>query len=227
MLACALVVGSCCTVEVADDPAPPEAAQTNAAYRDAVKAALQAKPVSLHHFDCDQLACRHEPGGDLVELVNWAGGTSLELQPYDIPNDRELWLMEPRQLKDKCAAFGRGDALARRLEQLIGLPPNAGKTHFKLVWVPVAKLQRPCADMSIDKECPATKSADKWFAEQRKRQKACKGVCYPFTGQGYTYDWGASPDHVGVAEYIVRGGTSVEIAELISADELCRAGGGE
>lgn len=45
---------------------------------------------------------------------------------------------------------------------------------------------------------------------------------YPYTGMGWSYEWDpASPTHVGVSEYVVRPGASVQNASAMSPDQFC------
>jgi hypothetical protein len=45
---------------------------------------------------------------------------------------------------------------------------------------------------------------------------------YPWTGLGYTYDWG-QPDPVGQSEFVAPRGTTVLVESVTGTDEYCRA----
>ncbi|CAG9334278.1 unnamed protein product [Blepharisma stoltei] len=44
---------------------------------------------------------------------------------------------------------------------------------------------------------------------------------YPWTGLGYTYDWGNSKSHVGFSEFVVKAGTQVYFSKKASTDDYC------
>jgi hypothetical protein len=45
---------------------------------------------------------------------------------------------------------------------------------------------------------------------------------YPFTGMGWTYDWGnSSPAHVGVTEFVVKRDAAITVVETKSPAEFC------
>ena len=67
----------------------------------------------------------------------------------------DTWLTAVPWVREFCQALGLdGAMLTLRLEQLIGLPPGAGKDAFLEIWVNPADLFRPCPDPEIsDHEC--------------------------------------------------------------------------
>jgi hypothetical protein len=44
---------------------------------------------------------------------------------------------------------------------------------------------------------------------------------YPWTGLGYTYDWGSS-NNVGLSEFIVDTGVQVVVRRKLTVEEYCR-----
>lgn len=98
------------------------------------------------------------------------------------------------------------------------------------MWVHPADLVRPCPDSDVmDGECettfPAGESAEykTWFTDRRDTIYDCDTRdCYPWTGLGYTYDWGtdATDNHVGFSEYIkLKGSTATVIIEAVQSTE--------
>jgi len=158
-----------------------------------------------------------------------------------IPLTREMWVTAAPEMQDFCrgltkAAPPAGDALTPatvlRLEQLLGLPSAGGKDRFVEVWADPADIFRPCPDPeTTDRECgldfPAAKRfitvSDehvKWFDKLKDTSYGDKG--YPWTRLGYTYDWGGGEGHVGLSEYVIRGGATVEIKAVSKNGVYCR-----
>jgi hypothetical protein len=44
---------------------------------------------------------------------------------------------------------------------------------------------------------------------------------YPWTGLGYTYDWGSSTDGVGLSEFILKSGAEITVYRRYTIDEYC------
>ena len=89
------------------------------------------------------------------------------------------------------------------------------------MWVKPGDLFRPSADPEIS-DCEAetefrrqnryvTVSDDyvKWFNELKMRSYSADG--YPWTRLGYTYDWGDRHCHIGLSEFVIMPGATVEI----------------
>ena len=127
----------------------------------------------------------------------------------------EIWMVPVDQVWDFFSENGR-EFSVRRLEQALGLPPNAGCTRMVTLWVHPSDLVRPCADPAVtDSLCevdfPVGQAVNidaaykRWFTDRRATVYNCDAVdCYPWSGLGYTYDWGAdaSDNHVGFSEYL-------------------------
>jgi hypothetical protein len=142
-----------------------------------------------------------------------------------------LWVNLAPQVRDW---FLNRPFTALRLEQLIGLRPNTGKTKIVEIWVDPKDLFRPSPDPEItDREAELDFPANSlrafdnslllkddydldadgknkfnpytvWFNNLRRNSYQGQ-YALPWTRLGYTYDWG-SPNHVGLSEYIVAGG---------------------
>ncbi len=112
-----------------------------------------------------------------------------------------------------------------RLKQYLGLKPEWNYDVFIEFWVKPDELFRPCVDPEItDKMCnikfakqmPAVKGIDSYpdfyrklyFDDFRERP----GI--PWTGMGYTYDWGNPVSAFGASEFIMIPGASLEIRSV-------------
>lgn len=169
-----------------------------------------------------------------------------ERKSQTVEPGREAWVVTPRDLRDFYAAEARrwaeskrgalaGCALARRLEQLLGLrpydQPKDEKVKFVELWVDPADLFRPCPDPEIsDQECDTNFPRSRyvmirsdylnWFFDLRNRSYLPGG--YPWTRLGYTYDWGNPEDHFGLSEFIIPAGTNVRVNCVCATEEYLR-----
>jgi hypothetical protein len=117
-----------------------------------------------------------------------------------------------------------------RLTQYLGLKPDGSRQDeknydsFVEVWVKKENLRRPCSDQSIDtKKCSKIepekmqKLRDKFLGENIKD--------YPFTGLGYTYDWG-KPSPVGPSEFVIEASkekpVEVKVHSVTSTKDYCK-----
>jgi hypothetical protein len=144
-----------------------------------------------------------------------------------IPLSREVWVTTAPQVKNFCKTLKTSRTL--RLEQLLGLPPQAGKTKFVEMWVKPADLFRPSADPEIsDSEAETefrtanrfVKVSDdyiKWYNDLKNQSYGANG--YPWTRLGYTYDWAKQRRHVGLSEFVIIPGATVEINSISSTTE--------
>ncbi|MFZ4525979.1 MAG: hypothetical protein ACOYOE_10625 [Chlorobium sp.] len=140
---------------------------------------------------------------------------------------REIWVTTAPEVKNFCKNLKENRSL--RLEQLLGLPPNAGKTKFVEMWVKPGDLFRPSADPEISDSEAETDfraantfimvSADyiKWYNELKMKSYGPNG--YPWTRLGYTYDWGDNRRHIGLSEFVIMPGATVEIHTISSTTE--------
>jgi len=156
----------------------------------------------------------------------------------------DTWVSQPSELALRCAAKGNDAVLA--IEQTLGIPPDrtvADHDARFLVQFSVnpADIFRPCAaspditteTCSFDLPKPAADGTDRTTQQQAQlfvfgqmwnsyRSGFDGRAGYPFTGMGWTYDWDpASPTHVGVSEYVVRGGTPVTDVTRVEPAAFC------
>lgn len=209
------------------------------AYYTAVKDAEKAEPseisknlIAIVPSNNNLVLKKKEDGQNKLLLVvtwtNYAGydnklGQSMVLS-------RDIWITTVPEVKNFCKNLKGNTTL--RLEQLLGLPPNAGKTKFVEMWVKPGDLFRPSADPEIS-DCEAeidfrisnkfvNVSDDyiKWFNELKMKSYGTNG--YPWTRLGYTYDWGNVRNHIGLSEFVIIKGTIVEINSISSTFQYCQ-----
>lgn len=109
-----------------------------------------------------------------------------------------------------------------RLKQYLGLKPEWDYDVFVELWVKPEELFRPCVDPEIDdkvcniqfaKQVPAVKGIKNYQDFYRKLYfddfRERPGI--PWTGMGYTYDWGNPDSSFGASEFIMVPGASYEI----------------
>jgi hypothetical protein len=126
--------------------------------------------------------------------------------------------------------------LILRLEQLLGLPVNNGKTRFVQMWVNPADMLRPSPDGEVDDtvadlEMPGPERFPSqqeyefhrdWFNLQLSLQAyddPSKG--YPWTRLGYTYDWGNPESEVGLSEFVIAAGSTVAVEQVVENALYC------
>ena len=164
----------------------------------------------------------------------------------ECPNYRyDTWVTVVPEIEE---FFGSTAPDPLRIAQLLGLPPDdAGrKVYFLEMYVSPDDLFRPCPDPEItDCECeqdfppdlfrvfdPTNKVYDdqnnvnafvdyQTWLNDRKDYIYTGTYPYPWTGLGYTYDWGNPGNHMGLSEFVVHGkredsnGIAVKINRVI------------
>lgn len=161
----------------------------------------------------------------MVTWTNYDGYDSLVGQPTEL--GVEVWTTVAPEMQSFCRAAGLSDdALALRLEQLLGLPMATGKDRVVELWVPADAMFRPAPDPEIDDsvadlDFPASAPQDHkdWIEALRKSSYGAMG--YPWTQLGYTYDWGGDGDEVGLSEFVVREGSEVVVHAVSTVAEYC------
>ena len=168
--------------------------------------------------------------------TNWTGYDSQIGQPVN--TSRQTWVTTAPEVQDFCKKELKTvtDQSARtlRLEQLLGLPPNNGKTRFVEFWVNPQDLFRPSADAETNDrtafgeftQLPKVLAANvkpeyvKWFEDLRSKSYNAVGG-YPWTRMGYTYDWGNPKSEVGVSEFVINSGVTIEVKSVQTNDKYC------
>lgn len=130
---------------------------------------------------------------------------------------------------DEIARFGQkngcSEDMVLRMEQLIGLPPQAGKTHFTTMWANPEDLYRPCADRQIDTSEGSLDFPEEtddgyiqWF--QNQMTASYEPHRYPWTRLGYTYDWADNGTEYGLSEYVLKHGSTVTVEKTYTNREF-------
>lgn len=172
----------------------------------------------------------------MVTWTSWNGYDNLVGQETEL--GREVWATAVPQLQTFCQSYTATTEtpLTLRMEQLLGLPANNGKTRVVEMWVNPADMFRPSPDGEIDDtvaelELPgpehfASQQAYEfhrdWYNLQMSLQNyddPSKG--YPWSRLGYTYDWGNSDTEVGLSEFVIAAKSKVTIEQVYSNEEYC------
>lgn len=148
--------------------------------------------------------------------------------------DYAVWVTAAPQVQQFCqqASTDNKEALNLRLKQYLGLDPNWQYDVFVEMWVSPSSLFRPCVDpetndkeceVSVPKQFPAVGHIANYgqFYQQLyfKSFRASAGV--PWTGLGYTYDWGNPTSKIGASEFILMPKSAYEIKQAVPTQEYC------
>ncbi|HZA23519.1 MAG TPA: hypothetical protein VFA32_13125 [Dehalococcoidia bacterium] len=150
---------------------------------------------------------------------------------------RDVFVTVVPELREFCRESGPFVNEALRMEQLLGLAPNDGKDgrgnerEFVELWVDQQFLFRPSPDPEIsdgeaELDFPQSErflsvSADhiQWFRNFKSMSYEETGL--PWTRLGYTYDWGSLDSEVGLSEFVIKGGATVEVLSITPTEEYC------
>lgn len=246
LAACVFPIQAPAPEPAADAPttaAAPAALDPLQAYAAALQDAKVADPEEI--FDGltaitpDNETLTWEPAGERVLVSTWTSWNGYDTQVgQEIPLTREVWVTAVPQLQGFCQTYAATaeTPLTLRLEQLLGLPPNNGKTRVVEMWVDPADLFRPSPDGEIDDtvaelELPGPER----FASQQDYEfhrdwynlqlsiddydNPAKG--YPWTRLGYTYDWGNPDSEVGLSEFVITAGSTIKIENVYETAAYC------
>lgn len=125
------------------------------------------------------------------------------------------------------------ESVTKRIKQYLGLRPQWNYDIFIEIWVNPSDLFRPCVDPQIDdegchlsfsKEIPNVKNIrdyksfyqELYFNDYRSRPGT------PWTGLGYTYDWGNPENSVGASEFILVPGAKFEVKRIVKTMDYFR-----
>ena len=224
----------------------------NAAYQAAVDDAAVAEPDEISRNLTaivpwePGLVWQGTPGESRVLVVTWSSSSYYDNDvgndSYWLPEGANIWVTAAPQFKDffKHEYLQWVEFPTLRAEQLLGLPPDNGKTKFIEIWVDPTDLFRPSPDPEItDHEAGLTfpyqnsvflafdtsqlikdwfggvegvYTFEEWF-EALKASSYVGDAPYPWTRLGYTYDWGGE-DEEGLSEFVIRGGTYIGIKSV-------------
>lgn len=172
----------------------------------------------------------------MVTWTSWTGydslvGKSIRVDDLakSVETSRDTWVTASPELQEFCTKQNLDSAnMTLRVEQRMGVPPHNGKTRFVAFWVNPEDLFRPSPDPEItDHEAELdfpvssrfiTVSAEHadWFNALKETSYGTDG--YPWTRLGYTYDWGNPFSKVGVSEFVIRNGATVDVQSVTLND---------
>ncbi len=137
----------------------------------------------------------------------------------------DVWVFTADEISEWGKENGMAENMVLRMEQLIGLPPQKGYTHFSLLWVSPEDLYRPARDSEIDDdiaslEFPEGTSEEyiDWFNSYA--ESSYNPHKYPWTGLGYTYDWCEDSGEYGLSEYVLKDGSSALVEKTYTNEEF-------
>ena len=251
MLALGLVLGGCGGTDASTEAVPRYVATADSStlavlYEQAIRDAAQMgsgavtttlTPVAPHNdtlrWQVDRDSTRW------VQVTTWTdeaplpGADVRQSEGDTLTLTGDVWTTLVPAAQQFCQALPSSDR-ERRLEQRLGLPPYAGYTRFVTFWVSTEDLFRPCPDPEItDRQCTTTAPQPmsrvrvvpehaEWMDEQFTFSHQPGG--YPFTGLGYTYDWGRPGQPVGFSEFVVPEGATVRVEDQTATAAYCTPG---
>lgn len=182
-------------------------------------------------------------------VVTWKSQKSYEenLIGKDATSPNEAWVVwvtAAPQVQRLCQDYWRNHPEATiedvelRLKQYLGLNPDWQYQVFVELWVDPDDLFRPCVDPeTTDRSCqlkfddakpPKVKEIADYPAFYKNLYfsdfRYAPGV--PWTGLGYTYDWGNMLTIEGASEFIIRPGAPYAIQDAIPTADYCKPGVG-
>ncbi len=187
--------------------------------------------------DNSKLTWDKESGRVLV--VTWTSYKGYDTQvSKELTVTRETWVTAVPDLQTFCRSYQATPEtpLNLRLEELLGLPPNNGKTRIVALWVKPEDLFRPSPDGQVDDSVaeleipPASRFASQqdyefhrdWYNLQLQIDNyddPSKG--YPWTRLGYTYDWGNPQSEVGLSEFVIYANSPAKVEKVYLTNEYC------
>ena len=217
----------------------PKEADMNAAYHGAIADSAVASPSKV-------VPLRALPSGESVTMVSWVVATRVPCKASEVPCDMKvgkdpMWVTLAGEVQGLCSRWNlAGDALRRRMEQLLGLPIDPPDQYRKAMvvemQVPRDRLQRPCLGLdesdpgrpkcTIDAQATTPIELRNFVGQQMAGAYVVdnpRGPGYPFTRLGYTYDWApnAHPKHYGASEFLVAPGTAMVATRVVTTDAYC------
>ncbi|MEB3248635.1 MAG: hypothetical protein VKK07_04760, partial [Merismopediaceae bacterium] len=179
-----------------------------------------------------RLIWRKHNGQDQVLMVTWKGDCDSKKlsisckqtgEKYTVSEGYPLWVTAVPEIKEFVliqdysvehhqTGSNLSAWLSSRLEQYLGLRPNSNYTKFVEIWVNLKDLIRPCLDSKVQVNDPQC---------AKDTQHPSKDG-YPFTGLGYTYDWGNPNTDIGASEFIVKAPAIVTIHRIQSTSDYLK-----
>tara|TARA_B100000315_G_scaffold255670_1_gene299647 strand:- start:17538 stop:18215 length:678 start_codon:yes stop_codon:yes gene_type:complete len=162
-----------------------------------------------------------------VIVVSWTKYPNSYPEGEIINLDWSPWVTLDGEVKKACKNFKK-NTLKENIQQLLGLPANHDEDRsFVTLNVNSVSIFRPCANPSVtDEKCLQELPKDislehaKWFAKQTsKAYKRPEG--FPWTRLGYTYNWKAGENEVGLAEFVIKKGAFVKTLSVVDTKTYC------
>lgn len=209
--------------------------EINQLYADAVKDAEIAEP---HEISKNLLAII--PSNDKLEwnvektavlVTTWTAWNGYDAYAgQEMITPKTIWVTLVPEIQDFYQSHQLSPKdIPLRLEQVLGLPPQNGKTRFVELWVSPQDLFRPAPDPEIsDHEAEINlpissryvtvdATYQEWFTRQMQESYGENG--YPWTRLGYTYDWGNPTSEVGLSEFVIRADAKVVVNRVFETLE--------
>jgi len=204
------------------------------AYHNAVKDAEKAEPSEISKNlvaivpSNNNLVWNNKGELLVVTWTDYAGYDDKIGKSIALPKD--IWITTVPEVKNFCQKLKGTKTL--QLKQLLGLPPNDGKTKFVEMWVKPSDLFRPSADPEIsdgeaetdfrisNKFVKVSDAYIQWFNKLKMESYGTNG--YPWTRLGYTYDWGNDCHHIGLSEFVIIEGATVKINSISATLQYCQ-----
>ena len=234
LIICIVILSGCSTLQH-----DPTTAYTRAV-NDAVVAESSEISTQLFAINSANPALQWQDGK--VLMVTWKSRSSFDVnfknQTQTSPQEKYVtWVTAAPQVQAVCRDFVKNNPngdLNQRLKQYLGLNADWNYDVFIELWVDPADVFRPCVDPEIDDaSCQLKFAEDKaptvkniadypafyknlYFNDFRYRP----GV--PWTGLGYTYDWGNPASPIGASEYILSPNSAYRIERVVETADYCR-----
>jgi hypothetical protein len=172
-----------------------------------------------------------------ILVVTWKAQDSYEkfIKPNHASSsnpDHATWVTAAAQVQQFCRQYLKEQPQADksqldlRLKQYLGLNAEWNYDVFVEMWVSPTDLFRPCVDPEInDSQCnlqfgdtpPQVKNIADYVSFYKnlyfKSFRSSGGV--PWTGLGYSYDWGNPQSSVGASEFILAPQSAYQIERVV------------
>ena len=228
LLPCALLLLLICACDKRKSTAPEESLQVT--YESAIADAVFADSAEICRrlvaIVPDNRGTVWSSDGGRVLVLTWTRYPSSFPTADTITTSwGDLWVTTCPEMADSLRSERTSAAdFVGRAEEMLGLPPDQGYTHFAELWVLPADLFRPAYDPEItDTECGLNYPGNidpeyvGWFEDNIIYSYFPPR--YPWTRLGYTYDWGGS-DEIGMSEFVLRKGSSAIVKTTCTNDEF-------
>lgn len=151
---------------------------------------------------------------------------------YDKLTTDVLWVTAAPQVKKFCQSYihDTDEELNLRLKQYLGLAPEWQYDVFVELWVNKDDLSRPCVDSEVDDSQCEIEVPEKFTDTEHGRLyrniyfdkfRGLSKYRAPWTGLGYTYDWGNSESKIGASEFILTRNSSYKIEQVLTTRKYC------